>query len=87
MPNSSVRTSEALQVGSGTGVVFGDGLRCAGDTVMKLAPKLNAAHGSIYPAVGAAPISIKGAVPAKRRCARTRRGIGTRPGRARRGGT
>jgi hypothetical protein len=65
MPNASVLYFQGtLQVGGGSGVVFGDGLRCAGGTVNRLAPKLNSAHGSIYPSVGDVPISIKGAVPA-----------------------
>jgi hypothetical protein len=65
MPNASVLYFQGTaQVGNGNGAVFGDGLRCAGGTVSRLAPKLNVAHGSRYPVAGDVPISIKGSVPA-----------------------
>jgi Tol biopolymer transport system component len=56
-----------LRVNSGMGSTFGDGLRCAGGTVVRLAVRI--AGGAGYAALGAAItgdplISVQGAVPA-----------------------
>ncbi len=65
MPNSSVLYFQGtVQVGAGAGAVFGDGLRCAGGTVMRLAPKVNVGNGSAYPQGSELPISVKGSIPA-----------------------
>jgi hypothetical protein len=40
--------------------VFGDGVRCASGAIRRLAPRVNSAGSSIYPASGDAPISVKG---------------------------
>jgi hypothetical protein len=47
----------------GLGSVFGDGLRCAGGSVVRLGTKLNAAGASAYPVGGDPPISVRGMIP------------------------
>ena len=66
MPNSSALYFQGTaQSGAGAGVAFGDGLRCAAGTVVRLGTTANVAGGSQYPnASSSVPISIKGAVPA-----------------------
>jgi len=50
---------------SGLGVVFGDGLRCAGGTVIRLGTKTNSVSGtSTYPSGGDADVSVRGSVSA-----------------------
>jgi hypothetical protein len=44
--------------------VFGDGLRCAGGTVIRLGTKANAAGASQYPDAGDAAVSVRGLVTA-----------------------
>jgi hypothetical protein len=62
MPNSSALYFQGTsQTGGGGGLVFGDGLRCAGGTIVRLGAKTNVSGGSSYPTGGDAPISIKGA--------------------------
>ncbi len=62
MPNSSALFFQGTsQSASGAGTVFGDGLRCAAGSVIRLGTKLNAAGGSQYPAVGDPPVSVRGA--------------------------
>jgi hypothetical protein len=64
MPNSSVLYFQGTtQLSAGLGVVFGDGLRCAGGTVLRLGTKSNTAGASQYPAVGDASISVRGLIP------------------------
>jgi Tol biopolymer transport system component len=46
---------------SGQGIAFGDGLRCAGGTIVRLGTKLNAGGASQYPAAGDASVSVRGA--------------------------
>jgi hypothetical protein len=62
MPPSSVLYFQGVtQVGQ----VFGDGLRCVADAVIRLGTKLNSAAGtSQYPEAGDIPISIRGSIPA-----------------------
>jgi len=62
MPNSSALYFQGTtQQGGGAGAVFGDGLRCAGGSVIRLGTKLNSAGTSSYP-VGADPsVSVRGA--------------------------
>jgi hypothetical protein len=60
MPNSSALYFQGTaQSGGGLGVVFGDGLRCAGGSVIRLGTKVNVGGSSSYPG-GSTPISIKG---------------------------
>jgi Tol biopolymer transport system component len=46
----------------GLGTVFGDGLRCAGGTIVRLGTKANASGASQYPGSGDPAISVRGAV-------------------------
>lgn len=49
------------RVNAGAGAVFGDGLRCAGGTIVRLGTQTNVAGASRYPDVGDVQISIRGA--------------------------
>jgi len=61
MPNSSALYFQGTtQQTGGAGAVFGDGLRCAGGTVIRLATKTNAAGASQYPDAGDPSVSVKG---------------------------
>ena len=61
MPNSSCLYFQGTtQQGGGPGTVFGDGLRCAGGTVVRLGTKANANGASTYPEPGDATISVRG---------------------------
>jgi hypothetical protein len=61
MPNSSCLYFQGTtQISS----AFGDGLRCAGGTVIRLATKTNVGGSSQYPGAGNPPVSVKGAVTA-----------------------
>ena len=51
-------------VASGAGLVFGDGLRCAGGTVIRLRVRTNVAGASQYPGVGDPSVSTAGLVSA-----------------------
>jgi hypothetical protein len=63
MPNSSALYFQGTtQVGAGAGSVFGDGLRCAGGSVIRLGTVTNASGASQYPGAGNPSISVKGAV-------------------------
>jgi hypothetical protein len=62
MPNAvALYFQGTTQVASGAGASFGDGLRCAGGTILRLGVESNAAGGSQYPAGGDAGISAQGA--------------------------
>jgi hypothetical protein len=62
MPNSSALYFQGTsQAAAGAGTVFGDGLRCAAGSVIRLGTKTNAAGASQYPAAGDQSISVKGA--------------------------
>jgi hypothetical protein len=62
MPGSSALYFQGtVQDGAGAGVIFGDGLRCASGTIIRLGTKTNAAGSSQYPVIGDAPISVRGA--------------------------
>ncbi len=52
------------QTNGGLGAVFGDGLRCAGGTVVRLASKTAVAGVMHYPQGADVPISVRGSVPA-----------------------
>jgi hypothetical protein len=63
MPNSSALYFQGTtQLNAGAGAVFGDGLRCAGGSVIRLGTKSNVAGSSTYPAAGDPSISVRGAV-------------------------
>ncbi len=63
MPNSSALYFQGtLQVNGGLGTVFGDGLRCAGGTLIRLGTKTNVGGTSQYPEFGDLSVSVKGAV-------------------------
>jgi len=65
MPNSSALYFQgASQQSGGLGLAFGDGLRCAGGTIIRLGTKNNVGGTSAYP-VGADPlVSVRGLVAA-----------------------
>jgi hypothetical protein len=62
MPNSSALYFQGTQVlNGGAGVVFGDGLRCAAGTIVRLGTKTNSAGASAYPGPGDPAIHVRGA--------------------------
>jgi hypothetical protein len=62
MPNSSALYFQGTtQFNGGLGSVFGDGLRCAGGTIVRLGTKTNSGGSSAYPGPGDVVISIRGA--------------------------
>ncbi len=62
MPNSTCLYFQGTnQQAGGAGVTFGDGLRCAGGTIIRLGTKTNVGGASQYPVGGDVPISIRGA--------------------------
>jgi hypothetical protein len=64
MPNASALYFQGtIQVAGGAGAVFGDGLRCAAGTVIRLATKLNSGGTSSYPSGTDTPIHTKGMIP------------------------
>lgn len=63
MPSSSALYFQGtFALNAGAGAVFGDGLRCAGGAILRLATLLNAAGVSSYPTAGAPSISVRGQV-------------------------
>jgi len=63
MPNSSALYFQGTsQQSAGLGTPFGDGLRCAGGSIVRLATKANAAGVSQYPAGADLPVATKGLV-------------------------
>jgi hypothetical protein len=61
MPNSSCLYFQGTsQQNGGLGIAFGDGLRCAGGSIIRLGTKSNAGGGSSYPVGGDQPISVRG---------------------------
>lgn len=64
VPNTSVLFFQGTdQLGNGAGLVFGDGLRCAGGSVIRLGAKLPASNFAQYSSASDTPISVKGMVP------------------------
>jgi hypothetical protein len=62
MPNASALYFQGTaQINGGLGAVFGDGLRCAGGTVIRLATKTNVGGQSQFPAAGDPAVSVQGA--------------------------
>jgi hypothetical protein len=65
MPNSSALFFQGTtQQSGGAGSVFGDGLRCASGTIVRLATRVNVSGGSHYPNAGDMSLSQKGNVGA-----------------------
>ena len=65
VPNSSLLFFQGTdRLGNGAGQVFGDGLRCAGGSVIRLGAKLPVSNFAQYSSTSDLPISIKGMVPA-----------------------
>jgi plastocyanin len=63
MPNTATLYFEGTtQVGGGAGATFGDGLRCAGGSVVRLGTKTNVGGASQYPTAGDASVSVRGLV-------------------------
>jgi outer membrane protein assembly factor BamB len=64
MPNSAVLYFQGTgQNASGLGTAFGDGLRCAGGTIVRLGVETNVAGASQYPSGNDMPISVRGQIP------------------------
>jgi hypothetical protein len=64
-PNSGVLYFQGTaQVGGGLGSAFGDGLRCAGGSVLRLGTKIAVGGQSAYPAAGEQSITVRGQVTA-----------------------
>ena len=61
MPNSSCLYFQGT---TQIAVVFGDGLRCAGGSIIRLGTKANSAGASQYPDAGDLSVSMRGLVPA-----------------------
>ncbi len=63
MPNSSALYFQGTtQIVGGLGATFGDGLRCAGGSVVRLGTKTNVGGSSQYPGAGNPSVSVKGLV-------------------------
>ncbi len=65
MPNSSALYFQGTtQQSGGLGITFGDGLRCAAGSVIRLGTKFNTSGASQYPAAGDPSVSVRGLVAA-----------------------
>ena len=63
MPNGNALYFQGTtQQSAGLGAPFGDGLRCAGGTIVRLGTKTNVAGASQFPAAGDLSVSQKGLV-------------------------
>jgi Tol biopolymer transport system component len=63
MPNSSALYFQGTtDTGGGSGIVFGDGLRCVGGNIIRLGTKMNTGGSSHYPSAGDPPVSVRGVV-------------------------
>jgi hypothetical protein len=63
MPNSSALYFQGTtRQNGGAGSAFGDGLRCAGGTIIRLGTKTNVGGASAYPAGGDPSVSVRGSV-------------------------
>jgi len=63
MPNSSTLYFQGTnQAGGGAGTAFGDGKRCAGGSILRLATKVNSGGQSTYPEILDQPISVRGMI-------------------------
>ena len=62
-PNAAaVYFQGTASVAQGAGLVFGDGLRCAGGTLVRIGMPIAAGNQSQSPGPGESPISLRGAV-------------------------
>jgi len=65
MPNSSALYFQGTSpAGGGAGLTFGDGLRCAAGSILRLGTKNNSGGTSSYPVGADLDVSVKGLVPA-----------------------
>ncbi len=65
MPDSSALYFQGTtQAGVGAGTAFGDGLRCAAGSILRLGLKVNSLGTSSYPSGADQSVSVRGAVPA-----------------------
>ncbi|MBL8860878.1 MAG: hypothetical protein JNK02_02610 [Planctomycetes bacterium] len=65
MPNSSVLYFQGTSAaGGGAGTIFGDGLRCAAGSVVRLGTTTNLDGASSHPGPGSLPVSVAGLVTA-----------------------
>jgi hypothetical protein len=65
MPNSSALYFQGTtRVNAGLGVVFGDGLRCAGGSIVRLKTATNVGGASQFPVTGDPSVSVRGMVAA-----------------------
>jgi hypothetical protein len=65
MPSSSALYFQGTgALGGGLGATFGDGLRCAAGSVIRLSTKFNSAGASQFPDVGDPSVSVRGLVMA-----------------------
>ncbi len=65
MPNSSALYFQGTSdLAGGAGTAFGDGLRCAGGSIIRLSTKFNAAGASQFPVGGDPSVSVRGLVAA-----------------------
>jgi hypothetical protein len=63
MGNSSALYFQGTtQVGAGAGAAFGDGLRCAGGSVIRLGTETNMNGASVYPTGANPPVSVRGGI-------------------------
>jgi hypothetical protein len=63
MPNSSALYFQGTtQLSGGLGSLFGDGLRCAGGSVIRLKTVTNANNASLYPVAGDPSVSVRGMI-------------------------
>jgi hypothetical protein len=63
MPSSSALYFQGTtRVAAGAGAAFGDGLRCAGGTIVRLLTLTNVGGASQYPSGGAPSVSVRGNV-------------------------
>jgi hypothetical protein len=63
MPNASVLYFQGTtRLNGGAGIAFGDGLRCAGGTVVRIATLTNINGASLYPSLGGENIALRGQV-------------------------
>ena len=61
MPNSTTLYFQGTsQINGGLGSAFGDGLRCAGGSIIRLGTKVNTSGASQYPDIGDQSISVRG---------------------------
>jgi hypothetical protein len=65
MPNSTAMYLQGVtRILGGTGIPFGDGLRCVGGAIVRLGSSINAAGQSQYPAAGQQSVSVRGGIGA-----------------------